>query len=377
MTKPSPLPGLYIHIPFCISKCGYCDFYSSTNAGLVEAYLESLSREIDSYREEFAEFDTIYLGGGTPSLLTVSRIGAILEKAHRTFGIAPGAEITIEVNPADIDRSGMSVLKALGINRINIGVQSFDDRELAFLGRRHDSISAMAALEAARGAGFENIGLDLIYSLPGQTFDAWQTSLEKALSFHPDHLSCYELELKESTPLGREYGKGMLEPRTEESQHHFFVRTSEIIEEAGYLHYEISNFSQGIGKSSRHNRKYWDHTPYLGLGPSAHSYKGGRRWWNHESLTHYLRDLNEGRQPVRGYEDLSREELAAEALFLGLRMRQGIDIENYRSLYGIDLVKEKGIKLSEWVKAGLIVIDSGTISPTRAGMAVADTLALL
>jgi len=377
MTKPSPLPGLYIHIPFCISKCGYCDFYSNTSTGLIESYLEALFREIDSYREEFTEFDTIYLGGGTPSLLTVSQIGAVLEKAHRTFGIASGAEITMEVNPADLDRSETALLKGLGVNRISIGVQSFDDRELAFLGRRHDSKSAAAAIGAARGAGFENICLDLIYSLPGQAFDSWQASLEKALGFHPDHLSCYELELKGNTPLGREYGKGRLGTRTDESQHHFFVRTSEIIERAGYIHYEISNFAQGIDMCSRHNRKYWDHTPYLGLGPSAHSFKGGRRWWNHESLALYLRDLTEGRKPVSGYEDLGREELAVEALFLGLRMRKGIDIENYRLLYGIDLAKEKGFKLREWEDRGLIVVESGIIRPTRAGMAVADTLALL
>ncbi|HQJ10149.1 MAG TPA: coproporphyrinogen-III oxidase family protein, partial [Deltaproteobacteria bacterium] len=271
----------------------------------------------------------------------------------------------------------MAVLRSLGVNRINIGVQSFDDKELAFLGRRHDCRSAAASLEAAHDAGFANIGLDLIYGLPGQAFNAWQTSLEKGLSFHPDHLSCYELDLKVGTPLGRKYEQGMLEPRTDESQHEFFMKTSGIIEDAGYIHYEISNFARGIEKASRHNRKYWDHTPYLGLGPSAHSFKGTRRWWNHESLPDYLRDLKEGRRPVAASEDLGTEDLAVEALFLGLRMKKGIDLDRYRSLYGIDLVKEKGPRLSEWVRAGLIEIDAHTIRPTRSGMAVADTLALL
>jgi oxygen-independent coproporphyrinogen III oxidase len=377
MTQVLPVPGLYIHIPFCASKCGYCDFYSDTDTGLVGVYLDALFREIDACREEFAEFDTIYLGGGTPSLLTTGQIGAILEKLGLAFKITAGAEITIEVNPADLGRDELNILGSLGINRINIGVQSFDDRELAFLGRRHGSRQAAAALEAARNAGFENIGLDLIYGLPGQTFNGWQSSLEKGLSFCPDHLSCYELELKASTPLGRKYEQGMFEPRSDESQREFFMRTSETIEEAGYIHYEISNFAKGMDKASRHNQKYWDHTPYLGLGPSAHSFKGRRRWWNHESIHDYLRDLGEGKLPVSESEELGSEELSMEALFLGLRMKKGIDVESYRQQYGSDLMKEKGLKLSEWMKAGLIEFDAGTIRPTRAGMAVADTLALL
>lgn len=377
MTQGASVPGLYIHVPFCISKCGYCDFFSVTDTVLINAYLEALFREIDSYKDEFSEFDTIYLGGGTPSLLAVDRIGAILEKAHRTFSIAAGAEITIEVNPADLGRDEMTALRSLGINRINIGVQSFDDRELAFLGRRHNGDSAGIALEAARRAGFENMGLDLIFSLPGQTIDAWRVSLEKGLSFRPEHLSCYELELKASTPIGRKYEQGVFESPSEDLKREFFMKTSEIVEDAGYVHYEISNFAQGMDKASRHNRKYWDHTPYLGLGPASHSFNGTRRWWNHGSLHDYLRDVEEGRRPVAGSEDLGREELALEALFLGLRMKEGIDLALYRRLYGIDLLKEKGSKLIEWMEAGLIEIDPGTVRPTRAGMAIADTLALL
>lgn len=371
------VPGLYIHIPFCKTKCGYCDFYSATDTVLITEYLNALFNEIESYREEFTRFDTVYLGGGTPSLLTCKQIEALLEKVRKTFKILPASEITIEVNPADLGRNDLSDLHDMGINRINIGVQSFDDSELAFLGRRHNSLQAMNTLGASRLAGFDNIGLDLIYSLPGQRFEKWKVSLAKALAFAPDHLSCYELELKARTPLGLRYGQNKPGPRTEERHRKFFMKTSEILERSGYLHYEISNFALRMNKASRHNQKYWEHTPYLGLGPSAHSFENKRRWWNHESLHDYIHDLKEGKRPVSNSEELGNEELAMETLFLGLRMRKGIDLKEYERRYGHNLMKEKDRQFQEWVKAGLIEIEGCIIRPTRAGMAVADGLALL
>lgn len=370
-------PGLYIHIPFCKTKCGYCDFYSATDTGRIDDYLDALFREIESYREEFTEFDTVYLGGGTPSLLSLKQIEDLLNKIRKTFKILPASEITIEVNPADFGVEDLSNLHDMGINRINIGVQSFDDRELAFLGRRHNSLQAMNTLGSARLAGFDNIGLDLMYSLPGQRLEKWKTSLAKAIAFQPEHISCYELELKTGTPLGLRYGQAKPGPRMEERRRNFFMKTSEILEEAGYIHYEISNFTLRMSKASRHNQKYWDHTPYLGLGPSAHSFKENRRWWNHESLYDYIHDLNVGKRPVSSSEELGNEELAMETLFLGLRMRKGIDLEEYDRMYGHNLLKEKGRQLQEWIKAGLIEIDKNRIRPTRAGMAVADGLGLL
>jgi len=371
------LPGLYIHIPFCRSKCGYCDFYSTTDTGYIDSFIECLLLEMDSYEFEFREFDTIYLGGGTPSLLASGQIEALLEKARNSFRIIPGAEITIEVNPADTDRDDLEKIYAMGINRINIGVQSFDEAELSFLGRRHDSRQAMNTLDSARLAGFDNIGLDLIYGLPYQTIDGWKRSLEKALAFGPEHLSCYELELKPDTPIGLRYEKGEFGRRTEEVQHDFFIKTSEHIRDAGYVHYEISNFASGMDRASRHNRKYWDHTPYLGLGPSAHSFKGACRWWNKGSVNDYILDLKKGRRPVADSEDLGENELASETLFLGLRMKKGIDIKAYRSSYGIDLMETMGLVIRGWEQKGLIEIRGGIIIPTPAGMAVADAMAAI
>ncbi len=375
--EEASVPGLYIHIPFCRTKCGYCDFYSVTDTKLITGFLNALFKEIDKYWEEFREFDTVYIGGGTPSLLSLDQIKALLDKIRHAFTIPSDAEITIEVNPADWGKNDLHKARDIGINRISIGVQSFNDKELIFLGRRHNSQQAMRTIQDAVDAGFGNIGIDLIYDLPGRTFQQWQDSLMKALSLEPAHLSCYELELKPHTPLGLRCEKGEFRLRTEDARRDFFMRTSEILEESGYIHYEISNFARGMDKASRHNQKYWDHTPYLGLGPSAHSFRWQRRWWNHESLHDYISNIEGSQLPVGASEELTGDQLRLEALFLGLRTRKGIDLVQYQSRYGYDLMEEKGPVLKELGRTGLIEIECGCIRPTRAGMAVADSLALL
>ena len=377
MRQERLIPGLYLHIPFCRSRCAYCDFFSVTDTGLIPLYLQALFKEIEAYRHEFTQFDTVYLGGGTPSLLSITQIEALLEKLRHTFTILPDAEITIEVNPADWQREDLLALRGLGINRISIGVQSLDADELILLSRRHNPQQAINTLKDARHAGLANISVDLIYGLPGQTLEKWLDTLERTLTFNPPHLSCYELELKEHTPLGKRYAKGEFSLQTQELQRDFFLRTSEFLEKAGYLHYEISNFAAGMENASRHNQKYWDHTPYLGLGPSAHSFNAGRRWWNHESLMEYCRDLEGGKLPVSNSEMLDNDQLRLEALFLGLRMKKGIDLDQYQRRYGCDLMKENGATLKEWADTGLVEITRSVIRPTRAGMAVADALALL
>jgi oxygen-independent coproporphyrinogen-3 oxidase len=374
--EKSGIPGLYIHIPFCLSRCEYCDFFSITDTNTIPGFLEALFTEIRICREKFTAFDTVYLGGGTPSLLSLSQLEALLNTIRNAFTILPDSEITIEVNPADWEQQDFQELHDLGINRINIGVQSFSERELCFLGRRHTSAQAVRTLEDAIHTGFENIGIDLIYSLPGQTLNGWLDTLHKALSFDLSHLSCYELELKPDTPMGLRYKEGEFSLHTEESQRDFFLRTSEVLEDAGYIHYEVSNFARTMETASRHNRKYWDHTPYLGLGPSAHSFKDTRRWWNHESVSDYLQDLKDGKLPISESEMLDNEQLRIEALFLGLRMKKGVSIEGYRNRYTCDIIKTKGPVLDQLVNSGLIEIMDGFIRPTRAGMAVADSLGL-
>jgi len=371
------MPGLYIHIPFCRTKCSYCDFFSITDTGPMDDFIRALCREAETRRGEFPAFDTIYVGGGTPSVLPVKFIETILTTVRRTFTILPDAEITIEVNPADWGLPELKSLRGMGVNRLSIGVQSLNDKELRLLGRRHTAEQAMRTLENVSSAGFENVCIDLIYGLPGQSIPMWQETLSKALSHAPAHLSCYELEIKKNTPLGRRFMHGEYVQGPEEQQRGFFMQTSVFLSGRGYLHYEISNFARGMDRASRHNLKYWDHTPYLGLGPSAHSFHHNRRWWNHGSVQNYVRDLDAGKQPVGGAEELTREQLALEALFLGLRTSRGIDTETYTRRYGIDLMAEHGPALEEWQRAGLVEITHGSIRPTLGGMAVSDRLALL
>ena len=370
-------PGLYIHIPFCRSKCRYCGFYSTESLDLIEDFLDALRLEMDIYRTEFSGFDTVYIGGGTPSVLSVKDLGAILDVAANRFTVDSRAEITVEVNPADIDLAGLKALRNLGINRINIGVQSFDDDILKFLGRRHNRRQALSALTASERAGFDNIGMDLIYGVPGQEVTSWTDTLHLALSFNPAHLSCYQLTVEPDTPLGIGQAKGEISMPDEETLADLFFQTSGIIEKADYIHYEVSSFAKNVELQSRHNQKYWNHTPYLGLGPAAHSFDGCRRWWNYRSLNAYIEDLKRGTPPVAVSETLADEELRLEALFLGLRTKSGICFEEYRLRYGYDLVSEKAEIISLLAERGLVEIEDGRLKPTVAGMAVADSLALI
>jgi oxygen-independent coproporphyrinogen-3 oxidase len=370
-------PGLYIHIPFCLSKCPYCDFYSVSSISMLPAFLEILFREMELYRGRIGSCDTVYIGGGTPSILNPRQLEAILKRVRENFPLLPNPEITLETNPADLDQSSLASIRALGINRLAIGVQSFDQAILAFLGRRHSANQAIHAIEAARSAGFANIGLDLIYGIPGQGMAVWLDTLRCALSFAPAHLSCYQLTVEPETPLGISYRQGTFSLPDENLQHEFFIKTAEMLEDAGYVHYEVSNFAKGMPLASRHNQKYWDHTPYLGLGPSAHSFSANRRWWNYRSVDRYIAALRSGNLPVEASEDLTREQLQLEALYLGLRTKKGIHLKDYATRYCLDLLARKGDRLATLQDEGLIAIEAGYLYPTRAGLALADSLALI
>jgi len=421
MTK-NEQAGLYIHVPFCLSKCGYCSFYSIASPQLIPEFVKAIVREMAFYvsplsfprkRESsflsssidsqlrndggeylFKSFDTIYIGGGTPSLLSAKQLNDLLTAARRHFhfddpesnhplshtgaGRYPeNIEITMEVNPGDVSKTYLRDLKAVGINRLNIGVQSFDDDLLKFLGRRHSAKEALAAIDDARKAGFQNIGLDLIYGVSGQDTRLWIETLEKALSFAPEHLSCYQLSLDEKTPLYRRYQQAGAQMPSENEALDFFMTTARILTDAGYIHYEVSNFARAENLRSRHNMKYWRHIPYLGLGPAAHSFCDCRRWWNTADVDAYVRSLSEGKTPVGSSEELSTEQLAMEALFLGLRTKDGIDLGWYQARYGVDLLKQKKQTLHQLAEEGLVEIKDGCLRPTLSGMAVADSLALI
>jgi oxygen-independent coproporphyrinogen-3 oxidase len=373
----NPIPGLYIHIPFCLSKCGYCDFYSSTSISALPGFLDALFKEMEMYRPRFQAFDTVYIGGGTPSLLHPEQLERILTGVKENFDLTSTAEITIETNPADLNRPFLESMRQIGINRINIGVQSFDEKVLGFLGRRHSIKQAISAIEASRKAGFRNIGLDLIYGVPEQDVESWLDTLKHAVAFSPEHLSCYQLTLEAKTPLGRRYQEGQFPIPGEELQYEFFMNTSEFLEEAGYIHYEVSNFARGKEYASRHNQKYWDHSPFLGLGPAAHSFQSNRRWWNYRSLDQYVAAINAGNLPVEDTETLTMEQLQLEALYLGLRTRKGVCLQDFKNRYHYDLFTEKKEILAKLEGEGFISIRDGHLYPTQSGLAVADSLSLI
>ncbi len=370
-------PGLYIHIPFCRTKCNYCGFYSSTALEQVPDFLKAIGKEMDLSRGDFSTFDTVYFGGGTPSALSVKDLAIILEGVADKFNVSPRAEITLEANPGDVSLPLLKDFRRLGINRLNMGIQSFDDDTLNLLGRRHSRHQAILAIEMARKAGFDNLGLDLIYGLPGQGLAGWMDTLRQALSFQPAHLSCYQLTMEPETPLGIRHLKGEVFLPDEEMLADLFFQTATALEQAGYLHYEVSNFARDEESLSRHNQKYWQHTPYLGLGPAAHSFRDNKRWWNHRDLSSYIIDLQCDVSPIETEEMLTPEQLRLEALFLGLRTKRGIDLDNFRVRYGCDLLTEKKSTIALLVERGLLEITFSCLRPTLAGMAVADSLALI
>jgi oxygen-independent coproporphyrinogen-3 oxidase len=268
-------------------------------------------------------------------------------------------------------------LRSLGINRLNIGIQSFNDNLLKFLGRRHSEKDAIEAIDAARTAGFTNVGIDLIYGVHHQDIKLWKRTLQKALSFAPAHISCYQLSLEVRTPLNKKYGAEGIKLPKEEQQAKFFLTTAEELENAGYIHYEVSNFARNENLKSRHNLKYWQHVPYLGLGPAAHSFLEKRRWWNKPFVNNYLKEIAQNTMPVENEEILSAEQLQLEALFLGLRTKAGIDLKLYKIRYNADLLEDKKTIIESLIKNKLVEVKNGFLRPTRSGMAVADSLALI
>ena len=371
------LPGLYIHIPFCISKCHYCNFYSVTHLEYIPGFLKSLYEEMEIYRNRFETFDTLYIGGGTPSILPIEHLEELMERIEETFELSPDCEVTLEANPGDLDKTYLTALRRTGINRLNIGVQSFDDGLLSFLGRRHTGKDALVAMETSRNAGFDNIGLDLIYGVPRQNMQGWMKTLDQALNFNPEHLSCYQLTLEPETLLGKSYREGMYVTIDEDHEYDFFIKTSEKLEDTGYIHYEVSNFAKNGMFASRHNQKYWDHIPYLGLGPSAHSFQGNKRWWNHSSLSTYIHDVDQGKSPVEDAEVLMDDQLRLEAFSLGLRTKKGINCTDFNIKYHVNLLSEHQDIIAILQNEGLVEIKNGWLSPTRRGLAVADRLSLI
>lgn len=370
--------GLYIHVPFCVKKCLYCDFYSVTDTTMIGAYVEALVREMDLTAAEqdpqLKSVDTVYFGGGTPSVLSPRHLGIIMNKIHAGFNVEPHAEITLEVNPGTAVPGILEDFKSLGINRLSIGVQSFHDSHLEFLGRIHRSEDSRTLIRSAQKAGFDDLGLDLIYGLPGQTPENWQADLENALSFLPSHLSCYMLTWEAGTPLSKRMEKGLISPLDEDCAAHLFEETMDFLGRKGFIHYEISNFAQTPEKRSRHNRKYWDFEPYTGFGPSAHSYNPweSKRHWNVRDLAVYIEKLKKGCLPVEESEILDLSQQMTEALFLGLRKTEGIGLTDFNRRFGCDFKDLFGELLESLMGQGLICHKPDRVALTPKGMILAD-----
>jgi len=366
-----PAPGLYLHVPFCVRKCPYCGFASEVAPELHAAFPDAVRREA-ALRAAGpgpgpAAFDTLYLGGGTPSVLGDDALEAILTGLRAIFSFAKDTEVTLEVNPGDLNRARLSRLRALGINRLSLGVQSFDDRVLRFLGRRHDAEAARAGLRAAREAGFDNLGIDLIDAFRGQTWDDLRRDLEAAMEFSPTHLSCYQLTVEPATPFAHRHAA---DPVTapEEQQAELFLSLSDFLRERGWLHYEVSNFARSEPFRSRHNRKYWAQVPTLGLGPAAHGFDGSCRSWNHRAVRDYLGALDRGRLPTAGEERLTVDQLRQERVMLGLRTASGPALA--------DLGPDADAALQRFVSQGLLRVDRERARPTPRGMLLCDRLAV-
>jgi len=365
------LAGLYVHVPFCRAKCPYCDFYSTPALSLVEAWLDGLRKEVLLYANSFPAFNSLYFGGGTPTIISDQAFKELVYFLRGHFVFADDTEVTVEANPEDVTQEKLAALKACGVNRLSIGAQAFNDQDLTTLGRRHSAHDVEAALERARSAGFSNIGVDLIYLVPGQTEESWINSLRRALKFEPSHLSCYQMTFEETTAFGRMRAEGRISAADEETERRIFLVTSRFLEEHGFIHYEISNFARDEASRSRHNGKYWRHVPYLGLGPGAHSFDGATRWWNLRSVKQYCRAVENNSRPIEGSEVLTEEQFRLERVYLGMRTRDGI------ALADASAASDPEDFLSPLAQSGLIRLKNGRALPTLEGFLVADRLPLL
>jgi oxygen-independent coproporphyrinogen-3 oxidase len=359
-----------------LKKCVYCDFFSLTDLTLRQSFVEALLQEMALVKSRYALSDTLYFGGGTPSVLTPHQIEALMQQARSLFTITPDAEITMEVNPGTVTQNHLNFLMQIGINRINIGVQSFSRDTLEFLGRIHTPGDATQAIQHARKAGFGNIGLDLIFGIPGQDASSWQDDLKTALSWSPEHLSCYILTFEKGTPLDQMRKTNTFKVPPEQRIADLFRITQQMLNDAGYEQYEISSYAKtnisGQTRQSRHNRKYWSFAPYTGLGPSAHSYAPPIRYWNVRDLRLYTAALAKGQLPIEDMEKTTAEQQITETIYLGLRTSDGIDMAHFEKTFHMDFNQRYGDILPALCEENLVIVENGRCALTPEGMLFHD-----
>jgi oxygen-independent coproporphyrinogen-3 oxidase len=376
------MASLYLHIPFCEHKCLYCDFYSVAPNGepahfdvLVERFLRSLETEIElrGRDERFqVSYETVFFGGGTPSLLSPRTIENILNHLARRFTLEPQAEVTLETNPGTVDREKLRAFRLAGVNRLSIGVQSFHDDELRFLSRIHSAEQAKECVRTAYAAGFDNVSFDLIFALPDQTLERWKSNLERAMELAPQHLSIYSLIVEPHTPLHRLVETKQVVPLSAEADAEMYEFTIDFVCSHGYEQYEVSNFARP-GYKSRHNSNYWNHQPYLGFGPSAHSFWQKRRWWNVSNVVEYAVRLERGVLPVAGEEQLTLDQMRTEEIFLGLRS-EGIDVAGFQKRYETNLLDVHRQTIDHLLNIRLATLEADRLRLTSKGYPLCDEI---
>jgi oxygen-independent coproporphyrinogen-3 oxidase len=377
---PDKSAGLYVHIPFCLQKCRYCDFYSISDLSQTSRFMVALKHEMQMNRRTPLAFDTLYIGGGTPSVLAPEAIGELIETAWKYFSITSDAEITLEINPGTVTFENLFEYRKMGVNRLNIGVQSFDDDNLRFLSRIHSARDARLSVDWARQAGFDNIGLDLIFGLPGQDKMNWLHDLSQAGNLEPEHLSCYMLTCESGTPLARDVKTGRIRWAAEGMILDLFNAAIDFLTAHSFLHYEVSNFARIARphhqpRTSRHNLKYWTFAPYIGLGPSAHSFIEPERYWNHRSLATYLRQIEDGKSAMAEKESLTKTQMTIEAIYLGLRTTWGINLAEFQTKSGINFANAFSRPIAELENQGMIEMNEGHCVLTRKGLLFTDSIA--
>jgi oxygen-independent coproporphyrinogen III oxidase len=369
------MAGIYFHIPFCKQACHYCDFHFSTSLTHQDDMIAAMRDELVLRKEYLLQrpIETIYFGGGTPSILSTVHLESLFQTLNKHYPISPGAEITLEANPDDLTREKLEYWKKLGINRLSIGVQTFPDSLLMQLNRAHQAYQAIDAIGLARDSGFRNVSLDLIYALPGSTTAHLETDIQQALELAPQHISIYGLTIEEKTAFGQWFRKGKLKTVSEKEEVSQFELLMDQLPRAGYEQYEISNFAKE-GFQARHNSNYWKGEWYLGIGPSAHSFQETSRQFNIPNNAQYVASLKEGKIPAT-VEQLSSTNQINEYLFTRLRTKWGIDLSELKSLWGYDLAFEQSESLNLYLKDSYLHQQGSIITLTRKGKLVADEIA--
>jgi oxygen-independent coproporphyrinogen-3 oxidase len=368
------MAGIYIHIPFCRKRCHYCDFYKTTDFGQKFRLVKSLITELENHSQELAdeEIHTVYLGGGTPSVLQVNELNDLLDTIWKNYRLHPNAEITIEANPDDINELKFKAIREIGYNRISIGIQSFADSDLKLMNRRHDSEQAIQAVEIVKNAGFKNISIDLIYGLPNQNLQEWERNVRMAVDLDVQHISAYHLTYHEGTVFYDQLKKGHLKELPDEISLQQFEILIDVLKHAGFEHYEISNFCQP-GFYSRHNSSYWKGEKYLGIGPSAHSFDLKSRRWNVSSISKYLEGVENGKSFYEA-EILSEQDRYNEYIITGLRTIWGISDQLVSTTFPEKYVVHFRKILKKYLESGHIQEQPERITLSREGLFISDQI---